>query len=212
MKEGESLDQLASDILFLLWRRQWDGDRNLVTPADLHKALLKDGYPTTLKLRSVKRSLDWLKNHTLVESAPIPRPENHSGPAPSGYRLAPDAPLITRRSTAQIVVILHHHQRRLVAEQAFIAETLETEDLRRDDTGQALTPEDLRNQLLWCIGKGYIKVCGDATDPEDPGGQRPLCTTCKVHGELLFLERICGRKGPSSAIRAIRVYEGAAAG
>jgi hypothetical protein len=86
-------------------------------------------------------------------------------------------------------------------------------DLRRDDTGLALTSDDLHTQLLWCIGQGYIRISENATDPEDPGGQRRLCTTCKVDGELLFLERICGRKGPSSSIRAIpRVYEGVAVG
>ena len=35
MKDGDSLDQVRSDILFLLWKRQWEGDGNLVTPADL---------------------------------------------------------------------------------------------------------------------------------------------------------------------------------
>ena len=211
MNEGESLDQLGSDILFLLWKRQWDGEGSLVTAADLHKVLLKDLH-VNVELRSVKRSLASLKEAALVESAQAARPANHSGPAPAGYRIAPDPPLITRRSTAQILVSLHHHRLKVVPEQALIAEILKM-DLRRDDTGLALTAEDILNQLLWCIGQGYVKASEKDTDPENPGGQRRLCTTCKVDGELLFLERICARKGPSSALRAIpRVYEGVAVG
>jgi len=211
MKEGDSLDQLRSDILFLLCKRKWDSDGSYVTPAELHKALLKDGHPD-LDLRSVKRSLDRLKKDAFIESARVPRPANHSGPPPHGYRIAANPPLITRRSTAQIVVRLHHHQRRVVPEQEFIAEMLEA-DLRRDDTGSALTAEDLTNRLAWCISHGYIRIAENIDDPEDPGGPRPLCTTSKVHVELLFLERICPRKGPTSEIRAIPlVREDAAAG
>ena len=200
MREGDSLDPLRSGLLYRLWKRQRDGDGTLATATELHNSLVDDGF-RGLQVRSVKRALERLEEGDFVESARVPRATGHSGPPPSGYKIAPDPQLITRRSTAQIVLRLHHHPRRLVPEQVFIAEMLGM-NLRRDDTGLAVTSEDLRNQLEWCAKQGYIQVSESANDPENPGGQRRLCTTCKVHGELLFLERICRRKGPVSADRA----------
>jgi hypothetical protein len=199
MKEGDSLD-LRSALLHRLWKRQWDGDGTLATAAELHMLLIGDGH-LGLELRSVKRSLERLQKDGFLESTQIPRVLGHSGPAPKGYRMAPDPPIITRKSTAQIVLKLLHDPRRLVAEQVLIVELLKM-NLHRDDTGIAVTEDDLHNQLEWCIHQGYIRVSESANDPENPGGQRRLCTTWKVHGEFLFLELICERKGPASADRA----------
>jgi len=199
MKKGASLDPVRSGLLYRLWKRQRDGDGTLATANELHKALLDDGYREH-DVRSVKRALERLEKYEFVQSAPVSRATGHPGPPPTGYKIAPDPSLITRKSTAQIVLRLLHHPGGMVPEQVFIKDVLEM-NLRRDDTGIALTHEDLRNQVEWCVTQGYIRVSEKANDPENPGRQRRLCATPKVHGELLLLERICPRKGPVSVDR-----------
>jgi hypothetical protein len=202
MKAGDSLDHLGSAILHRLLKRQWAGDGNLATVTELLDALAADKSLGHLESRTVKRSLDRLKRDGFVTSAKAPRPMNHSGPTPTGYRSAPDLKLICRKSTAQIVLRLLHHPGRPVPEEAFMAE-IEGLNLCPDNTAVPLTADDLRNQLEWCINQGYIERCESANDPENPGKQPRLFTTSKVDSESLFLNRICERKGPASADRTL---------
>jgi hypothetical protein len=136
----------------------------------------------------------------LVEGDTIPREQGHSGPSARGYKLAADPQIITWRSTALLLVTLLHHKNRTVEEQRFINEIVDAGG--KDETGQPLTSESVGNQLQWCIDKGYVRLEA-GSDPSSPMAQRRVSATALVHRELLFLERLIGRKLPVTETEGI---------
>ena len=199
------LDHIAAGILYLLWKRRRSNDGSLVPANTLHMELLEGRAKTPfdsryLKLPAVKKSLRRLKKEGMVEygeskkSSPIP------GPAPNGYRLSADAPIITWRATAAIVMFLHNHSEHRLRREVIIKEAVKL-GLTHHDQDQPLSPQEISDLIDWCIRKGYIKEEQITIDePLSPKVEKRLITTSMVDQCGLFLVKIAEevkRQAPS---------------
>ena len=196
---SNSLNIFSSALLFLLWRRRRAGDGRLVTAKELHGDLTTSDLAssfTAIDLRVIKKALRRLEKSGFLESRPVPKDDNtQPGPDPNGYRLPEEGKTITWQSTARIVLELFHHPHPPVEETFFVAEIIRL-GLTQEDNDQAMTRDDVVNQIAYCVRKDYVRVDESRDDPTRKIGSRHLHCTPRVDAERSFLERIAVPRRP----------------
>jgi hypothetical protein len=188
------LDHIAAGVLYLLWKRRRNNDGSLVPGKVLHKELLRGEaqaeYRQNLRLPAVKKTLRQLKMGGMVEYGESKKSDPIPGPAPNGYRLSADAPVITWRATAAIVMLLHNHaERRLTRE--ILLESASRLGVTHHNREEPLRLEEISDLIGWCIRHGYIKEVEVTLDgsPAHTSETR-LVTTSQVDDHELFLQKI----------------------
>lgn len=190
------LDHIAAGVLYLLWLRRRNNDGSLVPAKVLHKELLrglgKAEFREDLKILAVKKTLRQLKAAGMVEYGESKKDDPTPGPAPNGYRLSADAPIITWRATAAIVMHLHNHQETRLRRETLVGELLKL-GVTHHNLEEPLTREEIIDLIDWCLRHQYIvevEVTIDGTAPQTT--EKRLVTTPKVDHYELFLQKIAG--------------------
>jgi DNA-binding XRE family transcriptional regulator len=183
------LDELASRLLFLLWKRRRSGNGFPATPEQLRRSLIAgempSAYELSLKSPTVKAGLERLAREGFVESEPAMRERPRRGVAPDAYRFSADSSVPTWMSTARVLLQLHSHPYGRADEDTFVAELMQL-GLHRDDDAKPLTREDIAKQIEYGRKKEYITA---VLGPAYAAG-RELSTTALVAQHLTFLQKI----------------------
>ena len=188
------LDHIAASILYLLWRRRRSNDGSLVSAKTLHEQLLEGQAHTkfrdNLQATAVKKTLRKLKLAGMVEFGVSQKCDPVPGPAPAGYRLSADAPIITWRATAAIVMLLHNHPERRPKREGFIRETLK-QGLTHHNREDRLNSREVSELIDWCLRREYFKeekiIIDEMSAPQE---EHRLITTSKVDDHELFLKKL----------------------
>ncbi len=189
-----TLDHIAAAVLYRLWKRRRDKDGSLVPAKVIHEELLKGlgkyEFSQDLQVDALKKTLRQLKAEGLVEYGESKKSSRIPGPPPNGYRLSPDAKIITWRATAAIVVWLHNHQEIRVKREVVIDETFKR-GLTHHDRDDRLEREEIAELINWCLRKGYIKEENVANyEGVNSAAETRLSTTPKVDECELFLQKL----------------------
>jgi hypothetical protein len=188
------LNHIAASILYLLWKRRRSNDGSLVAANVLRNELLaglaKAQFRDDLKISAVKKTLRRLKAAELIEYGESKKSDSAPGPAPNGYRLSADPPIITWRASAAIVVFLHNHPERRLRRETIIEEAVNS-GLTHHNRDEHLDPREVSDLIDWCVRKGYIREEEVAIDEASNFGTRKLLmTTSKVDDCDLFLQKL----------------------
>jgi hypothetical protein len=188
------LDHIAAGVLYLLWQRRRNNDGSLVPAKVLHKELLKGfgkaEFRDDLKVPAVKKTLRQLKASGMIEYGESKKSEPIPGPAPNGYRLSADAPIITWRATAAIVMLLHNHQESRLRRETLVDGAFKL-GVTHHNLEDRLTKEGISDLVDWCIRHEYIRQVQVTIDETStPTVEERLATTSKVDDHELFLQMI----------------------
>jgi len=188
------LDHVAAGVLFLLWKRRRENDGSLVPAKTLHKelrkGLAKAEFREDLKVQAVKKTLRQLKAASLVVFGEAKKTDPAPGPAPNGYRLSPDPPIITWRATAAIVMMLHNHNDSRLKHETLVEEAFAS-GVTHFKYEERLTKEEISDLVHWSIRHGYIEeVQVTIDDASVPRVETLLGTTSKVDDHELFLKKV----------------------
>lgn len=190
---GSGLNFLGASLLYLLWKRRRSGDGALVAAKTLHQELVAGAagstFRETLPVNAVKKELARLQHAGMLNGVVMSKENADPGPAPKGYRFSADAPIITQRPTATMIMKLHNHPEQRVATKHFVQEILALR-LGHDDAREPLTPQDIEDQIAYCVKKGYIEEVETEDEGAAPAIQQRLCTTNKVDEYRMFLEKL----------------------
>jgi hypothetical protein len=121
------------------------------------------------------------------------RKENSDpGPAPKGFRVVPDPPIVTWRSTAAILLKLYHHRDRRVRHDEFLEEVL-ADKIPNDGSREPLGKKEIEQQIEYCVKQGYIDEAESGTGfSYFQKSDKRLMTTTKVDDQVMFLEKLAG--------------------
>lgn len=188
------LDHIAAGALYLLWKRRRNNDGSLVAAKELHQELVRGDagakYHTSLGIPAVKRALRELRVAGMVEYGESKKNDAAPGPAPNGYRLSADPPIITWRATAALVMLLRNHSERRLRREVLIEESFKL-GVTHHNRDEQLTREELAELIAWCIRKEYIaEVEVTIDDIGTPVTEKRLVTTFKVDDYELFLQKL----------------------
>jgi hypothetical protein len=199
------LDHIAAGVLYLLWKRRRNNDGSLVPAKVLRQELVTGTSDTTfsedlVKLPAVKKTLRRLKAESMVEYGESKKTDPAPGPAPNGYRLSADAPIITWRATAAIVMLLRDHQETRLKRETLIEEAFKR-GVTHHNREDRLTTSEISDLVDWCLHKGYIKEVDVTVETSTTATvEKQLTTTSKVDDYELFLMKIAAevrRQGSS---------------
>jgi hypothetical protein len=188
------LDGIAASVLYLLWKRRRNKDGSLVAAKTLHEEL-RQGLATAefrndLKVTAVKKTLRKLVAEGMVEYGESQKSNPIPGPAPNGYRLSADAPIITWRATAAIVMLLHNHEQRRLKRETIIRAAVEL-GLAHHHRKDSLSSQEISEVIDWCLRQKYFREEEVTIDEmPHPKVEKRLITTSKVDDHELFLKKI----------------------